>query len=162
MSERGNGEPGGRTRASDAEREEFAAMVREAVGEGRLTLGEGDDRLATIYAAKFRDELRPLVTDLPAGAPPAGAGVDRRGPQRGPWGPPGRGEWPGRRWSGGPPPRGAFAAHVFVVTLVSAALIGLWALSGTHFFWPAFPLIFFAFSLVRHARWRAYHRYFRS
>jgi hypothetical protein len=31
------------------------------VGEGRLTLAEGDERLAAIYATRFRDELRPLI-----------------------------------------------------------------------------------------------------
>ena len=51
-----------RVRASDAEREEYARVVREAVTEGRLNLGEGDDRLAKIYASVYRDELRPLVT----------------------------------------------------------------------------------------------------
>src|SRR4051794_38579330 len=139
-----------RVRASDAEREEFAAMVREAVGEGRLSLAEGDERLATLYAAKFRDELRPLVTDLPSGRP-AEVGPGSRGGR--PF--PGGRHWPGRRFDG-PPPRRAFAGHLFTVLVVSGALVGLWALSGAHFFWPAIPLIFFAFGLVRHARWRSY------
>ena len=56
-----------RTRASDAEREEIATIVREAVGEGRLDIAEGDHRLSSIYAAKYQDELAPLVADLPAG-----------------------------------------------------------------------------------------------
>jgi pimeloyl-ACP methyl ester carboxylesterase len=127
-----------RLRASDAEREEFAQLVREATGDGRLSLGEGDERLAQVYAAKYRDELRPLVADLPAGAEPE----------------------PTRR-SGRPPVEpdyyrphpAAFARHAGVVLLVSSALIGLWALTGSGFFWPAFPLIFFGLGLVRHARW---------
>ncbi len=67
MSTEGNS---ARVRASDAEREEFAQIVREATGDGRLSLDEGDERLAQVYAAKYRDELRPLVADLPAGAQP--------------------------------------------------------------------------------------------
>jgi DUF1707 SHOCT-like domain len=145
----------GRVRSSDAEREEFAALIREAVGEGRLTLAEGDERLAAIYATRFRDELRPLVTDLPSAAR-VGTEVDPaagRSPQD-------RYQWRGRRWDGAPPPH-AFARHLAAVVLVSAALTGLWVLSGASFFWPAIPLIFFSFGLVRHARWRSYARRYR-
>jgi DUF1707 SHOCT-like domain len=145
----------GRIRSSDAEREEYATLVREAVGEGRLTLAEGDERLAAIYATRFRDELRPLITDLPAAAR-ADAEVTAAGPRS----PHDRHQWQGRRWEGPPPPR-AFARHLTAVAFVSAALVGLWVLSGAHFFWPAIPLIFFAFGLVRHARWRSYPRRYR-
>jgi uncharacterized protein DUF1707 len=139
----------GRVRASDAEREEFATLVREAVGEGRLTLAEGDERLATIYAAKFRDELRPLVADLPSAA--------RADVTAGPRSPYDRRRQWEARWQG-PRPRGAFARHVAVVVAVTVALTGLWVISGAHFFWPAIPLFFITLGLVRHARWRAYHR----
>ena len=142
----------GRVRSSDAEREEYAALVREAVGEGRLSLAEGDERLAAIYATKFRDELRPLITDLPSVAK---VDNDVAASGRATW-PHERHQWQGRRWDG-PPPH-AFARHLTAVVLVSAALTGLWVLSGAHFFWPAIPLIFFAFGLVRHARWRSYAR----
>ena len=37
------------------------------MAEGRLTLEEGEERLAAAYAAKYRDELKPLTTDLPDG-----------------------------------------------------------------------------------------------
>jgi hypothetical protein len=145
----------GRVRSSDAEREEYAALVREAVGEGRLTLAEGDERLAAIYATRFRDELRPLIADLPSGAR-ADAEVTAAGRRS----PHDRPQWQGRRWEGPPPPH-AFARHLTAVVFVSAALVGLWVLSGTHFFWPAIPLIFFGFGLVRHARWRSYARRYR-
>src|SRR5215470_17301884 len=67
-----------RVRTSDAERERIAEKLRTAVGEGRLTLEEGDERLATLYTTKYRDELGPLVADLPAAAGDAG----RRGRTR--------------------------------------------------------------------------------
>ena len=129
-----------RTRASDPEREEFAKIVREATAEGRLSLAEGDERLAQIYAAKFRDELRPLVADLPAGQ--VATPTQGRPPEG----------WPVRAqdWR---PPRGLFIRHAAVVTVISVVLVGLWALSGTHFFWPAIPLFFLALGLARHARW---------
>jgi hypothetical protein len=69
----------------------------------------------------------------------------------------GHGPW-GRRGHPRPYP-GAFAFHLATVTVVSALLIGLWAVTGAGFFWPAIPLIFFAMGLVRHARWSGYrHR----
>ena len=68
-------------RASDAERERIADVVRRAVGDGRLTVVEGDERQTRAYGAVFRHELAPIVADLePApdltGAPTTGA--DRR------------------------------------------------------------------------------------
>ena len=140
----------GRVRASDAERERYAERVRDAVGDGRLTLPEGDERLAAIYASRFRDELAPFTSDLPGPENPPERGV---GPGYGP----GSGRGPRHRppWApeAHPPRRGAFAGHLLFVVLVSSALIGIWALSGSGFFWPAIPLVFFALGLVRHARW---------
>ena len=60
-----------RMRTSDKEREQVAEILRAAMTEGRLDLAEGEERLATAYAAKFRDELGPLTTDLPGVSPGA-------------------------------------------------------------------------------------------
>jgi hypothetical protein len=51
-------------RASDAERERVAEVVRRAVTDGRLTIVEGDERLRDVYAARFRRDLEPLTADL--------------------------------------------------------------------------------------------------
>ncbi|WP_433799719.1 DUF1707 SHOCT-like domain-containing protein [Actinomycetospora sp. CA-084318] len=51
-------------RASDAEREQVADLVRRAVGDGRLTMVEGDERQRAAYAATFRHELAPITADL--------------------------------------------------------------------------------------------------
>jgi hypothetical protein len=56
------------TRASDAEREAVVARLRDAAGEGRLTVEELAERIDAAYAAKTRAELEPLTADLP---PPA-------------------------------------------------------------------------------------------
>lgn len=137
----------GRVRASDAEREQYAHIVREATGDGRLTLPEGDERMARVYAARYRDELRPIIADLPAAA-----SLDRPDlPQR-------RGGWAPREYA--PPHPGAFVFHAGAVVIVSAALVGLWASTGGHFFWPAIPLFFFAMGLVRHARWGGRRRHY--
>ncbi|PVZ13157.1 DUF1707 SHOCT-like domain-containing protein [Actinomycetospora cinnamomea] len=61
-------EPGG-LRAGDADREAVAAVLRDALGEGRLDLAEVDERLARAYAARTYAELDPLVADLPATLP---------------------------------------------------------------------------------------------
>jgi hypothetical protein len=58
-------------RCSDAEREQTAARLRDAAAEGRLSMEELEERLGSVYAAKYHHELDPLVTDLPR--PPAPA-----------------------------------------------------------------------------------------
>ncbi|HEX4689605.1 MAG TPA: DUF1707 domain-containing protein [Solirubrobacteraceae bacterium] len=69
MSERDTGPPA--LRASDADRERVAAVLREAAGDGRLDLDELDERLQAAYAARTHEELGPLTADLqaPAGMP---------------------------------------------------------------------------------------------
>ena len=58
-------------RASDAEREQVAEVVRTAVADGRLTMVEGDERQRDAYAAIFRRDLTPITADLqPIGDPP--------------------------------------------------------------------------------------------
>jgi hypothetical protein len=52
-------------RASDAERERIAEVLRDALAEGRLGLEEFQERLDSAYAARTRGELVPLVRDLP-------------------------------------------------------------------------------------------------
>ena len=64
-------------RASDADRDHTAARLRDAVGEGRLTLAEGEDRMAAAYAAVHHHELAPLTADLPAPAPDPGPAPGR-------------------------------------------------------------------------------------
>ncbi len=57
----------GTLRASDADRDRFADILREALAEGRLDASEHSERLDRVYAAKTMGELEPLVRDLPAG-----------------------------------------------------------------------------------------------
>ena len=132
---------GNRVRASDAEREEYAKMLRAAMTEGRLTLEEGEERLGSVYAAKYRDELPQLTADLPDGGrapmsdkPEAKADFERQ-------------------------TRRILAGHTGLVVVIAAVLVGLWAISGAHFFWPAIPLIFLTFSVLRTARWRRWAMY---
>jgi len=86
-----------RIRASDADRERTASLLREHHADGRLTGEEFNDRLDRTFAAKTIGELDELLADLPGidlyrlpahgikAAPPgalrprAGAGLERRG-----------------------------------------------------------------------------------
>ncbi|MEV6343327.1 DUF1707 domain-containing protein [Actinoplanes sp. NPDC051851] len=52
-------------RAADADRRQIADQLKSALDEGRLDLGEYDERLQRAYAARTYAELLPLVGDLP-------------------------------------------------------------------------------------------------
>jgi hypothetical protein len=51
-------------RASDADRERTADVLRAAAGEGRLTMEELEERLHTTYAARTHRDLEGLTADL--------------------------------------------------------------------------------------------------
>ncbi|MFM9372061.1 DUF1707 domain-containing protein [Streptomyces sp. Da 82-17] len=52
-------------RASDADRDRTADILREALAEGRLTAEEHAERIEGVYGAKTLAELEPYVRDLP-------------------------------------------------------------------------------------------------
>jgi uncharacterized protein DUF1707 len=58
-------------RASDADREQVAEQLRDALAEGRLDMEEFEERLEATYKARTYGELEPITRDLPAagGAP---------------------------------------------------------------------------------------------
>lgn len=63
---------GGSLRASDADRDQVAALLSAAYAEGRLTHEEHDERLERVLTARTFDDLIPLTADLvPLGPPPA-------------------------------------------------------------------------------------------
>ncbi len=71
----------GRMRASDADRDAVAHLLREALAEGRLDPDEHSDRLDAVYRAKTLGELTPLTEDLPGtGLAPGGGSVPARAP----------------------------------------------------------------------------------
>jgi uncharacterized membrane protein len=55
-----------RLRASDADRDRVAALLREHLAAGRLTTDEFQERLSATFAAKTMGELDELMADLPA------------------------------------------------------------------------------------------------
>jgi hypothetical protein len=119
----------GRIRASDAEREQTTEVLRAAMGEGRLALDEGEQRMTAVYAAVYRDELAPLTADLPGqGWPALSRTPEHRSAAR-------------RRLHG----------HFSGVLLVSGILVAAWVATGAHFFWPIFIIIPMMLSVFKHA-----------
>jgi hypothetical protein len=51
-------------RASDADREHHAELLRRAAGQGRLTMDELEERLNTVYESRTHRELERLVADV--------------------------------------------------------------------------------------------------
>ncbi|WP_031042718.1 DUF1707 SHOCT-like domain-containing protein [Streptomyces sp. NRRL F-5650] len=58
-------------RASDADRERVAEVLRDALAEGRLDMTEFEERLDATYKARTYGELAPITRDLPVGGAPA-------------------------------------------------------------------------------------------
>ena len=50
-----------------------------------------------------------------------------------------------------------FGAHLFVYLVVNGFLIGIWAFTGTGFFWPVIPMFLWGIGLVLNA-WEVYWR----
>jgi len=77
MDSQGSGE-NSRLRASDADRDQAATVLNQAMAEGRLTAEEHSERLDALYAAKTHADIEPLLDDLPGHGtapvpvPPAG------------------------------------------------------------------------------------------
>jgi hypothetical protein len=87
---------------SDSERERSVALLRVAVGEGRLTLEEFSERVGLAQAARTDRELAGLTRDLPGTAaesvPPAAVSEEHRAfcshlARSGPWSVPLRSSW---------------------------------------------------------------------
>ncbi|GAA2858976.1 DUF1707 SHOCT-like domain-containing protein [Nonomuraea rubra] len=52
-------------RASDADRDRVAAILREHTAQGRITMDEFNERLESLYQSKTYGELAKLTSDLP-------------------------------------------------------------------------------------------------
>ncbi|MFS8201833.1 DUF1707 SHOCT-like domain-containing protein [Streptomyces sp. CWNU-52B] len=83
-------------RASDADREQVAEVLRDALAEGRLDMAEFEERLETTYKARTYKDLEPVTRDLPAPgvsapAPPSAVSMVKR-----PAGSVDHGDWAGR------------------------------------------------------------------
>ena len=66
-------------RASDTDREQTVALLRDHAAEGRLTLEEFTERMSAAYLARTREHLEALSRDLP---PRHASVASRRAPTR--------------------------------------------------------------------------------
>jgi hypothetical protein len=135
-------------RASDADRDRTAALLREHHAAGRLTAEEFNERLDKALVAKTRGELDDLMADLPSidlyRLPDASL---QRRPSSG------RLPWENRRGGGPPVPPGAAAwgtwaavnTVLFVVWLGAGVISG----GGNWFPWFLFVAIPWAIALTR-------------
>lgn len=114
-------------RVNDADRERVAEQIRTAVGEGRLTLVEAEERQAAAYEARVVADLDPLVADLPA--PPL-----RRQPL----------DADARR-------------RLRIATVAAVGLMTLWVVSNAPFFFPGPLLFLLVVSLLVHRQVRRRH-----
>jgi hypothetical protein len=103
-------------RASDAERERTATLLREHAGVGRLDADELDERLERAYAARTQGELATLTADLP----PLDRAQARPPAERGGWG---------------------LKERVGAYVAVMVVLVAIWAATGAGYFWPMWPAI---------------------
>jgi class 3 adenylate cyclase len=113
-------------RASDADRERVAELLRDHYGAGRLSEEDLSERVEAVYGVRTTQELEALTADLP----------DARQPSR------------GRR-------RGAldtsFRIHLTVYIVVNVMLIGIWAASGGGYFWPVWSILGWGIGVGCHA-----------
>jgi uncharacterized protein DUF1707 len=73
-------------RASDADREQVAEVLRDALAEGRLDMTEFEERLDATYKARTYGELTPITRDLPAaGVTPPTIDMVKKPEQSGSW-----------------------------------------------------------------------------
>jgi hypothetical protein len=124
-------------RAGDGDRQRVVDRLRLALDEGRLDLGEYDERVQRAYAAKTYGDLDGLLDDLPGTVPAERSQVEPL-PAAAP--PVEGGKQPAHGVQG--------MAFVFVIcTLV-------WVMSGAGYFWPGWVAIPLALALLAHFRER--------
>jgi hypothetical protein len=121
----GSEEPDRRdVRASDAERDRVVESLRAHAQAGRLTAEDLEERVGAALAATTRADLDALERDLPAEAP--------------------------RRAVAGPRPRARRTGrgHPMGFIPIALLLVAIWALTGAGYFWPVWPLLWFAFAAI--------------
>lgn len=131
----------GRLRASHADRDRGVALLRQATGDGYLTLDEFEDRLGKVYSARYLRDLDEIVDDIP-GHPRAEAIESAHGGARPPLHGWGRRPLPVR---GLPAASGAWI--VFALLILAVGLQAWWLP-----FWPVLLIVFLVLRTSRHHR----------
>jgi hypothetical protein len=116
----------GQIRVSDSERERAVETLRDHYADGRLSSDELEERVELAYHATTRADLAALMRDLPSH----------------------RGRRARERLAKAN--REAWRAHLTSYAAVNGGLVGLWALTGTGEFWPAWSLVPWGMALGWH------------
>jgi class 3 adenylate cyclase len=120
-------------RASDADRERVARVLREHYGAGRLSEEDLTERVEAAYDVRTTSELEALTADLPVERP------DKPAPAR---------PRPRRRRSG---LETSVRIHLTIYLVVNVLLIGIWAAAGGGYFWPIWPILGWGIGVGCHA-----------
>jgi hypothetical protein len=146
-------------RVSDADRQQVVDRLRDETAEGRLTLDEFDERVGEAYAAKTRSELEHVMRELPAvwtppsepqvvarPAPPQLVLAADRAANEADFDLPPHLEARARRRY-----RASVRNEAAVFITANASCITIWAMSGAHYFWPAWVLMGTGIGLAKRA-----------
>ena len=123
-------------RVSDADREETVKLLERHFADGRLTFDEYSERMEAAFHARTRQELRQTLRELPPLEQPR---------------PPARRTPPGSDWPSWLTP-GLIIGAVIALAILPWAFGGWWFGGPHRGFFPVFPLLFWAFILLRFAR----------
>jgi hypothetical protein len=130
----------GSIRAGNADREKVVVQLNAAFAEGRLDVGELDERVAAAYAAKTLGELVPLTADLPAdrqqGRPVTPARREEHVPA------PAGGPSSAVRWAPVTAGLGLFLVNVLIWGIISIST------GQVIYFWPIWTAIPFALAVI--------------
>jgi hypothetical protein len=123
-------------RASDDERERTVEALRRHAAAGRIDAAELEDRLGLALTATTRGDLERIVEDLPAERAQTRPAAVRRQKHA----------------------CGAYGKSPQSMLAIAVLLVSIWALTGAGYFWPMWPLAWFAFAGLR---WRGNTRVIR-
>jgi hypothetical protein len=119
----------GHLRVGDAERESVASRLADHHAAGRLTFEELDERLTATWSARTRTELADILVDLPTPAPPRPAPPVQRP---------------------APTAVAGWRTHLVSYLAVIAGLWLIWALAGSGYPWPIWPMLGWGLGLLGH------------
>ena len=124
-------------RASDADRAETVERLQRHYTAGRLTVAELEERTQTAYASRTLGALDELVTDLPPDPEPEPSAAPAPRNRR-------RARTACGRSAG---VRDELARYAGLTVM----LVGIWALAGRGYFWPAWPIVVWGGRLLMRA-----------
>ena len=117
-------------RASDAERERAVEALRAHGQAGRLDALELEERLGRALTAITRADLAATLVDLPAEERPTA---------------PEHGRGAGHTWHAWHARHHKDPSSMLAIAVL---LVAIWAVAGAEYFWPIWPLMWFAFAVL--------------